>query len=252
MRTDGLRLSNFFNLVPTLTAEETSSCQMRLASKDGAAGRLGRRNSFDLVGSPSVRVIGRRAKRRRAAEDRHRSRLGERSTLAPCGRAHRRARHEDRQENPESVPAAEQRSQEDHRRCHHDARFAGIASRVLDIRGWKIVEAARLGPDATVAQRQSSRIRSVVMAVYASFRPDSFRNPPHLRGGLRPSPFPSSFLFLQASGREPHIAGPVGLAHVPHEWASLSRRGPSTTTFCSEGVSAELATEGHVPARRAG
>ena len=133
----------FFNLVPTLTAEENIELPMRLASKDGAARKARTKELLDLVG------LAQRARHRPdELSGGEQQRIAIAVALAndpPLLLADEPTGELDTKTGQEVLNLF-QRLNKDLKKTivvvTHDARVAGIASRVLDIRDGKIVEAA--------------------------------------------------------------------------------------------------------------
>ena len=133
----------FFNLVPTLTAEENIELPMRLASKDGVARKARTKELLDLVG------LAQRARHRPdELSGGEQQRIAIAVALAndpPLLLADEPTGELDTKTGQEILNLF-QRLNRDLKKTivvvTHDARVAGIASRVLDIRDGKIVEAA--------------------------------------------------------------------------------------------------------------
>ena len=133
----------FFNLVPTLTAEENIELPMRLASKDGMARKARTKELLDLVG------LAQRARHRPdELSGGEQQRIAIAVALAndpPLLLADEPTGELDTKTGQEVLNLF-QRLNRDLKKTivvvTHDARVAGIASRVLDIRDGKIVEAA--------------------------------------------------------------------------------------------------------------
>jgi len=133
----------FFNLVPTLTAEENIELPMRLASKDGEARKARTKELLDLVG------LAQRARHRPdELSGGEQQRIAIAVALAndpPLLLADEPTGELDTKTGQEVLNLF-QRLNRDLKKTivvvTHDARVAGIASRVLDIRDGKIVEAA--------------------------------------------------------------------------------------------------------------
>jgi len=133
----------FFNLVPTLTAEENIELPMRLASKDATARKARTKELLDLVG------LAQRARHRPdELSGGEQQRIAIAVALAndpPLLLADEPTGELDTKTGQEVLNLF-QRLNRDLKKTivvvTHDARVAGIASRVLDIRDGKIVEAA--------------------------------------------------------------------------------------------------------------
>jgi len=133
----------FFNLVPTLTAEENIELPMRLASKDATARKARTKELLDLVG------LAQRARHRPdELSGGEQQRIAIAVALAndpPLLLADEPTGELDTKTGQEVLNLF-QRLNKDLKKTivvvTHDARVAGIASRVLDIRDGKIVEAA--------------------------------------------------------------------------------------------------------------
>ncbi|TLZ55717.1 MAG: ABC transporter ATP-binding protein [Methanobacteriota archaeon] len=133
----------FFNLVPTLTAEENIELPMRLASKDATARKARTKELLDLVG------LAQRARHRPdELSGGEQQRIAIAVALAndpPLLLADEPTGELDTKTGQEVLNLF-QRLNRDLKKTivvvTHDARVAGIANRVLDIRDGKIVEAA--------------------------------------------------------------------------------------------------------------
>jgi putative ABC transport system ATP-binding protein len=133
----------FFNLVPTLTAEENIELPMRLASKDASARKARTKELLDLVG------LAQRARHRPdELSGGEQQRIAIAVALAndpPLLLADEPTGELDTKTGQEVLNLF-QRLNRDLKKTivvvTHDARVAGIANRVLDIRDGKIVEAA--------------------------------------------------------------------------------------------------------------
>jgi putative ABC transport system ATP-binding protein len=133
----------FFNLVPTLTAEENIELPMRLASKDGMARKARTKELLDLVG------LAQRARHRPdELSGGEQQRIAIAVALAndpPLVLADEPTGELDTKTGQEVLNLF-QRLNRDLKKTivvvTHDARVAGIANRILDIRDGKIVEAA--------------------------------------------------------------------------------------------------------------
>ncbi len=133
----------FFNLVPTLTAEENIELPMRLASRDGTDRKTRTKELLDLVG------MAHRARHRPdELSGGEQQRIAIAVALAndpPLLLADEPTGELDTKTGQEVLNLFQQLNRDLKKTIvvvTHDARVAGIASRVLDIRDGKIVEAA--------------------------------------------------------------------------------------------------------------
>ena len=133
----------FFNLVPTLTAEENIELPMRLASRDGTDRKTRTKELLDLVG------MAHRARHRPdELSGGEQQRIAIAVALAndpPLLLADEPTGELDTKTGQEVLNLFQQLNRDLKKTIvvvTHDARVAGIASRVLDIRDGKIVESA--------------------------------------------------------------------------------------------------------------